>query len=201
MTLGVFGGSFDPPHVGHAIVARYARERLGLDRVVVIPAARPPHKPDRRLAPAALRLAMIEATFGHDAGFTIDTSELDRAGPSFTVDTLRAMRRASSEDELVLLIGSDQAREFWTWREPEAILALATVAVLTRADGAEPDPERSVPHVRVDVPRIDLSSSEIRRRVEAGLDIRHMVPDAVRAIIETEGLYRAPALAAAGNEE
>lgn len=201
MTLGVFGGSFDPPHVGHAIVARYARERLGLDRVVVIPAARPPHKPDRRLAPAALRLAMIEATFGHDAGFTIDTSELDREGPSFTVDTLRAMRRASPEDELVLLIGSDQAREFWTWREPEAILALATVAVLARADGAEREPERSVPHVRVDVPRIDLSSSEIRRRVEAGLDIRHMVPDAVRAIIETEGLYRAPALAATENEE
>jgi nicotinate-nucleotide adenylyltransferase len=199
---GVFGGSFDPPHVGHAIVAQHARERLGLDRVLIVPAGSPPHKLGRRLAPADVRLQMVRALWGSDRAFQVDDRELSREGPSFTVDTLRQLAREGESGDLVLLMGIDQFREFDTWHEPGEILRLARLAVLDRGPATgevETDPA-AAPHTRVRVPRIDVSSSEVRERVATGRSIRYLVPEDVRRIIEREALYR-PAAVATGRVE
>jgi nicotinate-nucleotide adenylyltransferase len=200
VTTGVFGGSFDPPHVGHAIVAQHAREVMGLDRILIVPAGSPPHKQDRRLAPAPLRLEMARALVEGDPAFGVDGRELDRSGPSFTVDTLRELTRSGSTGELVLLMGADQFREFDTWHEPNEILRIARLAVLTRGPDVGPEGAAPVPHTRVRVPRVDVSSSDVRARVADGRSIRYLVPDAVRRIIDREGLYR-PAAPADGRAE
>ncbi|MGH7483144.1 MAG: nicotinate (nicotinamide) nucleotide adenylyltransferase, partial [Longimicrobiales bacterium] len=133
MRMGVFGGTFDPPHIAHRIVAQDALEALGLDRVLFVPASVPPHKRDRPRTAAPIRLEMLRALLDDDARFEISTLELDRDGPSYTVDTLRALRRDRPGTALHLLIGADQWREFESWREPGAIEELARVCVLGRA--------------------------------------------------------------------
>ncbi len=195
MRVGVFGGSFDPPHVGHAIVAQYARERLDLDRVLFVPARRPPHKPDRRLAPGGVRAAMVRAMIAGEPAFGLEEMELLRDGPSYSVDTVRALTERWPGGDLVLLLGADQFADFHTWRAPADIARLAQLAVLSRAGGRTEDPAVEVPHTRVPVPRIDISSSEIRARVAAGRTIRYLVVGPVLEIIQREGLYRAPAYA------
>lgn len=194
MSTGVFGGSFDPPHIGHAIVAMHAREALGLRRILVVPAGTPPHKPGRRLAPGDVRLEMVRAMVEGDEGFAVDGREVARRGPSFTVDTLRELAESEGGD-LVLLMGADQFREFDSWHEPAEILRLARLAVLDRGPSSEAPPPVDAPHTRVRVPRIDVSSSGIRGRVSRGLSIRYLVAESVRRIIERERLYRAPAAA------
>lgn len=197
MRVGVFGGSFDPPHLGHAIVAQYARERLALDRVRFVPARRPPHKRDRLLAPGEVRAEMVCAMIAGDPAFEVDELELEREGPSYTIDTVRALAERDPDDGLVLLVGADQFAEFHTWREPADIARLAEIAVLARAGGAFEEPAVEVPHARVQVPRIDISSSEIRARVAAGRTVRYLVVEPVLEIMEREGLYRTVAHAPA----
>jgi nicotinate-nucleotide adenylyltransferase len=193
--LGIFGGTFDPPHLGHLIVAQDACAMLGLERVRFVPAAEPPHKAAMPLTPAPVRLRLLRAALGSDARFEVDDVELRRGGRSYTVDTLRAVRAADPGAELYLLIGSDQYVEFGGWREPEAILELARLAVLSRgaavADEAIPagGPEMAGRIVQVAVTRVDISSTQIRARVAAGEPIRYLVPDAVAALIEASGLY------------
>jgi nicotinate-nucleotide adenylyltransferase len=191
MEVGLFGGSFDPPHVGHLIAAQDVLERLGLSRVRFVPARVSPFKVDEEgAAPAELRLAMVEAALAGHPGLEADRSELDREPPSYTVDTLRALRRAEPDVRWTLLVGSDQWASFGRWREPEAILQLASVVVMSR-DGADVEtrtgldsPPRTVP-----VTRIDVSSTDIRARVRQGRSIRYLVPEPVRALIAANGLY------------
>lgn len=204
MRLGLLGGTFDPPHVGHFIAAQDALEALRLDRVLLVPAARPPHKRDRAVTSAQHRLAMLRLATGDDARFEIDALELDRAGPSFTVDTLREL--GGPDRELFLLIGVDQYQEFASWREPDEIRRLATIGVLRRAGeavgegvgGATTSPGRVLD---VPVTRIDVSSTAIRAAVAAGRSIRYLVAPAVAAYIGQHGLYRTPetGTAAGGN--
>ncbi len=189
MRTGVFGGTFDPPHIGHLIVAQDALRSLGLDRVLFVPAAVAPHKQDRTSSGADVRRAMLTAAVGDDVRFDVSSLELDRRPPSYTVDTLRTLRGAAPEDELYLLIGADQWRIFDDWREGEAIRRLATVVVLSR-QGEAVDPAAPEDVRFLTVTRVDLSSTEIRRRVREGEPIHYWVPDAVRDIIEREGLYR-----------
>jgi nicotinate-nucleotide adenylyltransferase len=185
--LGVFGGTFDPPHIGHLIAAQDARSALGLDRVIFVPASVPPHKRTDEITPPGTRLAMVRAAIAGDAGFEVDDLELRRAGPSWTVDTLRELRARLPDAELFLLIGSDQFAEFESWREPAGIRRLARLVVLTREGGSDgPD---SVDCVTVT--RIDVSSTGIRARVAAGEPIRYVVPAAVEALIRLHGLYGA----------
>lgn len=198
--IGVFGGTFDPPHVGHLIVAEWARVALRLDRVVFVPAGTPPHKPGRGVSPARHRVAMTRlAVHGHPA-FEVSTIETRRSGPSFTVDTLRALRAAHARARLFLMIGGDSLDEFHTWHDPEGILALATLAVMerdgpagARAHGAHSrtrrPPARRV--VRVGNPLVALSSSGIRGRAKAGRSVRYLVPETVRAYLMRHRLYRA----------
>ena len=202
-SIGVFGGTFDPIHVAHLTVAQEAAETLGLERVLFVPAGQPPHKPDRVISPAADRLAMIELAIAGNERFTVDRIELDRDGPSYTVDTLEALKVRSvgvAEPALTLIISSEAFRELPTWRDPRRILELACLAVAPR-EGYQPVSadfmEREFPEFRDRVrylvgPRMRLSASEIRERVAAGRSIRYLVPDAVAAYIDDHALYRNP---------
>lgn len=187
MRLGVYGGAYDPPHLGHLVAASDACEALGLDRLLWIPSAVHPLKPVRTAA--GVRLEMVRAAVAGDTRFIADGLELQRAGPSYTVDTLRELRAREPEAELFFLTGADNLRELPRWREPGEIARLATLAVLERAGEVLPaDPP--LPAVAVTVTRVDVSSTDIRRRVAAGQSIRYLVPEAVRAVIERERLYR-----------
>ncbi len=189
MRVGVYGGSFDPPHVGHLLVVGDAFEALSLDRVVWVPAAAQPLKAPDAAAPAAVRLAMVRAAIGDDPRFTVSAMEIDRGGLSYTVDTLAAFAEEFTRAERFLLIGMDSVATFSRWREPERIMELAQVAVLQREiDGETP----SVPYRMriVNTRRIDVSSTEVRERVRAGKPIRGFVPEAVARIVEQAGLYR-----------
>ncbi len=187
--IGVLGGTFDPPHLGHLIVASEACVALNLERVLFIPAAVPPHKRSQNVTSAEQRLAMVQAAIRGDGRFEADDLELRREGPSYTVDTLRALRERFPAFELFFLIGADALREFHTWKEPDEVARLAHLVVFAR--GGEPaEPYGSLPTRLLVVPRIDISATEIRHRVRAGISVRYLVPDAVREIIEQEKLYR-----------
>lgn len=211
MRTGLFGGTFDPPHAGHLIVAQDAALALGLDRILFVPAARPPHKPDAAVTDARLRAEMIDLAVAGDPRFSCDRIELDRDGPSFTVETLRLLHQREPATEWTLFMGADQYAEFETWREPEAIRGLARLAVLARG-GAVPGERAGGPgsaarpavtelkgrDVKVEVTRIDISSTAIRARVAAGLPIRYLVPPRVEAFIHEHRLYSRNGRDAAG---
>ena len=189
MRLGVYGGTFDPPHVGHLLVVSDAVDALGLDRVVWIPTAVQPLKAGRRAAPPEARMAMVEAAVAGVPAFTASAIEIDRGGLSYTVDTLEALAAEYAGAERYLLIGMDSLETFRRWRAPDRIAELARVAVLERSTAGEAPP--IPPGMRlVTTRRVDVSSTEVRERVRAGKPIRGFVPEPVAAIIERLGLYR-----------
>ena len=200
---GVFGGTFDPIHLAHLAVAEAARDTFDLRRVLFVPAAQPPHKSDRDLTPVEHRLAMVEAAIAGNPAFEVSRIEIDRAGPSYTVDTLAALRAADGDDRLALILSEESFAELPTWHEPERVVELADVMIVAPREGylsvdalfKLPDRgQRSTPAeaVFLDGPRIRLSASEIRERAAAGRSIRYLVPDAVAAYIGDHGLYQAP---------
>jgi len=167
-------------------------DALALDRVLWIPAARPPHKSDARVSPASLRLEMVRAAAAEDPRFEVSTLELERPGPSYMVDTVRALGRELPGATLVLIVGVDQLRSFGTWREPDEIVRLARLVVMNRgADSATAPPNAPLPWgaESVAVRAFEISSTEVRGRVARGLEIRGLVPDSVREVIERERLY------------
>lgn len=178
--LGVLGGTFDPIHVGHRIVARDVLEALELDRVLVVPAARPPHR--EAVLDAERRLGITRRAFRGDSRIEVSGREVERGGPSFTVDTLEGLREERSPEALFCVIGADQLADFASWHRPERIVELAELAVMNRG-GEEPSPPPELPELpfrRVEVTRIDLSSTRIRERLERGRPIRYLVPEPVR---------------------
>jgi nicotinate-nucleotide adenylyltransferase len=193
MRIGILGGTFDPPHIGHLLAAGDAMDTLALDRVVFIPVAQQPLKTETHAAGARDRLAMVQALIGADPRFAVDAIEIERGGLSFTVDTLRALRERWRHDEqlaLFLLVGSDAAATLPKWRDTEAIAALAEIVVLTRAESAAVSQGGHVVGRTISARRVDVSSTEIRNRVRAGRSIRGFVPDAVAVYIESAALYR-----------
>ena len=186
--IGLFGGSFDPIHHGHLIAAQVLMESLALEQVRFIPARVQPFKQGRHAAAADDRAAMVALAVAAEPRFVVDRSELDRPGPSYTVETLRQLRAERPDAELVLLIGADAAAEFTAWREADRIPELARVVAFTRGEApapAIPGLWRSVP-----VPAIGISATDVRRRVRDGRSIRYWVPDAVAEYIAAHGLYR-----------
>ncbi len=161
---------------------------LGLDKVLFVPARVPPHKQQENVSPAAVRLRMLEAATRGDDRFEISDVELKRTGPSYTVDTLRELKAMHPADQLFLLIGVDQVREFRTWREPDQVLELARLVMLERG-GAEASAAGDIVHQNVAVTRIDVSSTLVRERVAAGAPIRYLVPAPVAEIIAADRLY------------
>jgi nicotinate-nucleotide adenylyltransferase len=201
--IGILGGTFNPPHIGHLIMAQEAYVRLGLDRVVLVPVHVPPHKPlagDDDPGPET-RLALCRLATAGDDRFEVSDIEARRPGPSFTVDTLRELHERDPEHDLTFIVGGDMAESLPRWREPEAVLALARLAVAERAELRREQIARRLAGLagavdRVtffDMPRIDVSSSAVRARVAAGEPIRYLVPDAVAAQIAERGYYRAAA--------
>ncbi len=188
MRVGLFGGSFDPIHHGHLIAARSAMEQLELDELRFVPAHQQPFKAGRHQAPALHRARMVELAIAGASGFRMEGAELDRPGPSFTVDTLRALSAAEPDLEWVLLLGDDAARDFAKWREPEAVAQLARIAVFARP-GSHPEVTDGVWR-RITVPLVEISATEVRRRVREGHSIRYWVPDAVAAYVAANGLYK-----------
>jgi nicotinate-nucleotide adenylyltransferase len=188
--LGIFGGSFDPPHVGHLLAAVDAVEALALDRLIFVPARVQPLKAGRAHATGPQRLEMVRLLVEGNPLLEVDPVELERDGLSFTVDTLTTFAGRYPAAERFLLVGADVLSTFRKWREPERIVQLAMLAVLQRND--ETPDLSSVGGRAVVLPtrRIDVSSTEIRERVAAGKSIRGFVPDAVFAYIMAERLYR-----------
>jgi nicotinate-nucleotide adenylyltransferase len=192
LRIGLFGGTFDPPHLGHLALAECARERLRLDRVLFVPAGTPPHKRGRRLSSAAARVAMTRLAVRGNPAFHVSLLEVRRRGPSLTLDTLRALRASFPGARLYLLMGADSLGDFRTWHEPDAIAALATLAVARRPGGARAGRRgaRAPRVVWLDNPGLELSSSGIRARVRAGRSVRYLVPEAVAAYVARHRLYR-----------
>ncbi len=186
MATGIFGGSFDPIHHGHLIVAQTLADRIGLDHVRLLVARHQPLKEGRHAASGEHRAAMLESAVRGHPQLRIDRTELDRPGPSYTVDTLALLTQAEPGTEWVLLLGADAAADFETWREPEVIRSRVSRVVVFARNG------RTVPGSfdPVEVPAIDISSTAIRARVRAGRSIRYWVPDAVAEYIATHRLYR-----------
>jgi nicotinate-nucleotide adenylyltransferase len=181
--VGVFGGSFDPVHVGHLAIANAALEELALDRVLFVPARRSPLKEEGPVAPAEDRLAMLEAATKDEPRFGLSTVELEREGPSYTVDTLASLR---GQGELYLILGGDAYADLERWRDPERVRSLATIVVAARP-GA-PNAPRGV---RVlDTPLMDISSRVLRARAARGRSLRYLVPEAALRYIEEHRLYR-----------
>ena len=199
--IGILGGTFDPPHIGHLWLATLAADALGLSRVLLMPAARPPHKGGVLVSNAADRVMMTRLAIAGDPLLDLSLIEMERPGPSYTLDSLVELRDSLGEGvSLVLIMAADSLAEIDTWREPDRLLELAEWAVGPRP-GTEL-PERQALRERfgqaesrihlLDGPSLDLSSSEIRRRVAAGRSIRYLVPRAVEELIADRGLYRRP---------
>ena len=199
--VGLLGGTFNPPHLGHLVCAQEAHVALELDRVLLVPVGVAPHKAVEAEPGPAHRVAMCEAAVAGDERLGVSRADAERDGPSYTVDLLRALHDEAPDDELTFVVGGDMAHSLPTWREPEVVLQLAELAVaeregVRRADIAERLAALAGAAERVrffDMPRIDVSSSLIRRRVAAGRPVRYLVPDAVAGYIEREALYRSPA--------
>lgn len=203
--VGILGGTFNPPHVGHMLCAQEALWELGLDRVLLIPVHTPPHKEAPEDPGVEHRVELCRRAVAGDPRLEVSRVEADRPGASYTVDTLRELHeRAPTGDQLTFIVGGDQAHGLPSWREPEALLELAELAVAEREGFGRADIVQRLEGLRgaaervrfFTMPRVDVSSSLVRRRVAAGQPIRWLVPDAVAAYIESAGLYRGDRLQA-----
>ncbi len=191
--LGVYGGTFDPIHTGHLAIARGVVAHCGLDRLLFVPSARPPHKQGHAMAPPDDRYRMAELATLHDPRLEVSDTEINRPGLSYTVDTLEALRRKyGGASEIHLVLGADSLLEIDTWHAPDRIFDLATVVTVPRPgkDLTGVDPGWLDRVVNIQLPEIDVSSTDIRRRVGQGLPIAHLVPEEVAGYIEERGLYR-----------
>jgi nicotinate-nucleotide adenylyltransferase len=197
MRIGILGGTFNPPHLGHLVAAQEAYRELELDHVLLIPAATPPHKPVEDEPGARHRLELCRLAVGDDDRFGVSDIELQREGPSYTVDTLKVLTTHEPINDLFLILGGDIAAGLPKWHEPERVLELATVAIAQRRGTAREAVEGALAELAggerarfFEMPRIGISSTMVRRRVRCGQPIRYLVPDGVKQYIETHGLYR-----------
>jgi nicotinate-nucleotide adenylyltransferase len=198
MHIGVFGGTFDPIHLGHLGAAEATRHELRLGRVIFVPAGQPWLKAGIPVSPARHRLEMVRLALAAERHYELSTMEIDRTGPSYTVDTMRTLRRElGTNAELVLLIGSDALIDFPRWKEPARLIEICRLAAFARPDVAMPsldDLELALPGICeritfVEIPQFNVSATEIRRLVTRGASIRHLVPRAVERYIVKHGLY------------
>jgi nicotinate-nucleotide adenylyltransferase len=200
--IGLFGGTFNPVHIGHLIIARAALEHLGLERMVLIPSANPPHKGPQGVADAEDRLAMLRLAVADEADFDVSACEIERPGPSYTIDTVAFFRKELGDRaELYWLIGADSLSELASWHRVVELVGMCQIVTAARPGWESPDlsaltervGERQVRRLRdgiLPTPRIDISASEIRRRVRQGRSVRWLVPMAVAQYIDRLGLYR-----------
>ena len=192
MRVGVLGGTFDPIHCAHLILAEQAREQLVLDKVLLIPAGDPWRKAGREITPASLRLEMVRLAASGNPLFEVDDREVRREGATYTVDTLRELRAELAEDDdLFLILGEDALADLPNWKQPEALAEYATIVVAPREGVEVPTtlPFDPATIERVDMPYVDIGSTDLRRRARLGRTLRYLVPEPVRQFIEDRGLY------------
>jgi len=198
LKIGVLGGTFDPPHIGHLVVAQEVWWRLGLDKVLFVPAGEPWHKAGEEVTPARHREAMVRLAIAGDPRFELSRVDLERPGPTYTVDTLTELRRTYPPGtEFYFILGTDALAQLPSWRSPEKLVRLARLAVVPRPGFDPVDLDRleaEIPGLKVaielvPVPAVGISSSEIARRVAAGEPFRYLVPEAVYRYIEAHRLY------------
>jgi nicotinate-nucleotide adenylyltransferase len=185
MRIGIMGGTFDPIHQGHLILARDAREELDLNRLILVPNHQSPHKLARFAAPAAVRAAMVHAAIEDEEGLEMDDIETRRGGTSYTIDTVLHLRTLHPEAEFFYLIGEDNLAALHTWRRIDELERLVQWVVMARGTDGPPHP-----YITLRQRRVDISSTDIRERVAKGQSIRYLVPDKVLQIIENHQLYR-----------
>ena len=196
--IGVLGGTFDPPHIGHLIVARDVVEGLVLDRLLIVPAAQPPHR--EAILPGPVRFELTRRAFEGAGRIEVSDIEMCRSGPSYTVDTLAAVQERYGPVELFCVIGADQLKAIGTWHEYERLLDLARLVVMTRGEDPASESTAAVPYESIEVTCVDLSSTRIRERLELGLSIRYLVPEHIRPAIEVAWQARAGAPVAATSD-
>lgn len=197
MKVGVFGGSFDPIHYGHLVAAEEVRFRLQLPEIIFVPAGQPPHKLKRKMSPVEDRVAMVSLAIAANPYFRISRVDVDRPGPHYTVDTLELLKRELGQDvEIHFIVGLDSLMEMWMWREPLRLLQNCIVVAVTRP-GYE-DLSKLAPDIRkagegrimmVPIPRMDISSSNLRQRVKDGAPIKYQLPEVVEEYVYQNGLY------------
>lgn len=201
MRLGLFGGTFDPVHYGHLLLAEQCREQCGLDEVWFLPSGSPPHKQRQGINAGEVRAELLELAIAGDPHCVVNRMELDREGTTFTVDTLQHLHDEDASRELFFLIGADSLKDLPSWREPQRIAELATIVAVNRGDRPLPNRDALASSLGeaialrvqlVTMPGIDLSATDIRRRIREGKSIRYMVPRAVEMYIEEHGLYGGP---------
>lgn len=196
--IGVFGGTFDPPHLGHLILAEGARSAFDLERVVWVVTGSPPHKPSRPITPVAIRVAMVDAAIQGNEAFEVSRADVDRPPPHYAVGTLEWLASRHAGANFVYLVGEDSLRDLPTWHNPQQLLAACAMLGVMRRPGVQYDLgllQASLPGLMeklrfYEAPLIGISGQEIRRRVRQGISYRYLVPDSVADIIEREGLYR-----------
>lgn len=197
--LGLMGGTFDPVHYGHLIAAENSRREFGLERVIFIPAANPPHKEQESVLETAHRLQMVKMAISGNPSFEISTLEQERQGPSYTIDTVEYFRRRFPDTQIFFIMGMDSLLMFDTWRDYEQLSGLCRFIVVTRPGYVMDRDQPSLAHLPpqlwenldlLEIPGMDISSSDIRRRVRLGLPIKYMLPAAVENYIIEKGLYR-----------
>ena len=189
LNLGILGGTFDPPHLGHLVLAQAAYETLILDKIVLIPAKIQPHKTNKIMASAQSRYEMCKLAINDDPRFEISDMEIRRSGLSYTVDTLQELKSLRPDSKLTLVIGADNISDIADWKDPERIFSLCEVAAAARPNCR---PEGAyVSRIKIfDMPMVEISSTQIRQRVMAGLSIKYLVPQSVEKYILHHGLYR-----------
>jgi nicotinate-nucleotide adenylyltransferase len=190
--IGILGGTFDPVHFGHLLLAQDAMEALGLDRVIFVPASMPPHKMEKETTSAPDRYEMVRLALEDNSLFSLSDVEFKRSGPSFSVDTITRIKEEIGDGDLYFLIGADNLDEIWTWKDPKRLFQICRVVVIGRA-GLEVESKQinlPGPVMYLDLLRINLSSSEIRSRIKKDQSIRYLVPQNVERYIYEKQLYR-----------
>jgi nicotinate-nucleotide adenylyltransferase len=190
--IGVLGGTFDPIHIGHLVTGLNVRHQLSLDLVLFVVAHHPWQKADRDVSPSAVRFAMVAAAVGGHEGLEASDLEIERGGTTYTADTLTTLRERHPDAELFLILGQDQAANLHTWDRVDAVRSLVTLVVVRRPGSVGTPPREGWRVVEVDVPSLDVSSSDLRARFSDGRPVDWLVPEPVVRIVEERGLYRLP---------
>lgn len=185
--VGVLGGTFNPPHVGHLIIAEQVRDQLGLESILFLPSAEPPHKHKKKTIDSTHRLAMLEKTIKGNEAFKVDTIELERGGKSYTYDTILALKEREPDTEFYFIIGADMVEDLPNWHRIDELVSLVQLVGVNRPNFTTDSP---YPVIMVDVPDIDISSTIIRQKVSDDCSIRYLVTEETEKYIESERLYK-----------
>lgn len=185
--IGIIGGTFNPPHIGHLIIAEHVRDQLGLEKILFMPSYTPPHKKQKKTIDSKHRIAMLEKTVSQNNQFEIDLSEIKRKGKSYTYDTIKALKEVYPDTEFYFIVGADMVEDLPNWHNIDELVSLVQFVAVNRPGYQV---SSSYPVIMVDVPDIDISSSDIRQKVNDGCSIKYLVTSETEKYIESEGLYK-----------